>query len=87
MSWTCPNCGSCELNVTAIVSVKLMQNKQTDEFETVMTDNVHEWDDGSTMWCGRCGHADSAAQFDDDYGNLRRNPEGPMPKRRVNDGK
>lgn len=60
--WKCPNCGSKELFVAALVNVRLHQD--ADNFETTEEGSDHEWGASSMMRCSSCGHSAEAACFD-----------------------
>jgi len=68
--YRCPKCGSADLDVTALIDVRLYQDEDEEtgevEFETDYGEarsNDHEWDDGSMMSCRSCGHHGKALSF------------------------
>jgi hypothetical protein len=59
--YRCPKCGSTDLDVTALIDVRLYQDEDEEtgevEFETdygEARNNDHEWDENSTMTCRQC---------------------------------
>lgn len=64
-AYTCPKCGSKELEITVQVWAELIQND--DGFETDTTtpdDSSHDWDDESPMRCRSCGEFGKTSDFE-----------------------
>lgn len=58
----CPNCGDHEqLDVSALVSVRLMPGMETSAEDAEITD--HDWNSDSWVTCGACGHNAQAYKF------------------------
>ena len=61
--WRCPKCGSIDLRVQALVTMKLTQEPDESSFSTEPVGD-HEWDSNSWMLCNDCEHRGMAHTFE-----------------------
>jgi hypothetical protein len=63
ITYSCPNCGACKLEVQVHTVVDFTFDQSTGEFETDDAGRDREFTDLSAVVCSNCGHSGRMAEF------------------------